>query len=113
VLVGLLGGLSGPNAGTATLLTAQLGLFDNTGTVFTNTSLPTSLNLANFSANNFSLKFAQDDALAFVGGHLDSLTFTTVRTPGTGAVPEPTSLALWGLGILGCAAISRRRRKVA
>lgn len=52
----------------------------------------------------------------FALSSVDRLTITVVDVavtlePGPGIVPEPTSMAIWGLGALGCAFASYRRWK--
>lgn len=47
------------------------------------------------------------------GGFVDPFGVDNVRSVQSEAVPEPATLAMWGLGALGCVIAKYRRRKVA
>jgi hypothetical protein len=87
--------------GSATL--ASFGLGDKTGTVFSSSALPTSLDLNRFSVGTFALAGQGGAANIFQG---------TIGLLQPAAVPEPGSAVLLGIGGLGgvCALRARRVR---
>ncbi len=85
--------------GSATL--ASFGLGDETGTVFSSTALPTSLDLNKFSVGTFALAGQGGAANIFQG---------TLSLLQPAAVPEPGSAVLLGIGALGGGCVLRARR---
>jgi hypothetical protein len=61
------------------------------------------------SQDILSLKLRSDYSRGF-GFALDNFTFTEPGDPGPSAIPEPSSMALLGTGLLGLIAIYRRRQ---
>jgi hypothetical protein len=86
-----------------------LSFTDPTGSVFSSTQIPTSLNLSDFASANFFFSYADNGYLTRVevGGHLTSLQL--ISAP----VPEPTtiSMLLAGMGLIGVAARKKRRQQ--
>ena len=80
--------------GSATL--ASFGLADTTGTVFSSTALPTSLDLGKFDVGKFTLGSGQEQEI-----------FEGVIT--LQSVPEPSSVILLGFAVLVGACVVRRR----
>jgi hypothetical protein len=92
-------------------------LNDFSATAFSSTALPTSLNLAAFQDKTFHINLqATDPAILAptaprsvdISGTIDSLS---VEDSKPAAVPEPASCLLFGLGLLGTAALVRRERR--
>jgi hypothetical protein len=104
------------NGGTWTL-----GLDDGSGFVYANVSLgvdgaPTSLAIA-VDGTNFpgvDLQHVTNISLAFAGNTATDITFgldlPTNDPPPPPVIPEPASLALWGLMGLGSVVFARRRK---
>ena len=79
----------------------DFGLGDSTGTVFSSTALPTSLDLSKFDSGVFEVLGATGSPHLFDG---------TINV-GLASVPEPSSGMLLGLGVLGAGVWSLRRRR--
>ncbi len=82
---------------------AEFGVADQTGTVFSSTALPTSLDLSKFSVGTFALAGTPGSTDIFEG---------TINLVQAASVPEPGSAVLLGIGALagGCVLRSRRVR---
>ena len=98
--------VSFPGLGPYTSAIVNMRLSDSTQSVFSDDSLPTSLNLADFDLAFIAvLLFPQtNDFNTRVDATITSLTVTVVPE-----VPEPTTLALACLGLVGVACVRRRR----
>jgi hypothetical protein len=92
-------------------------LNDFTATAFSSTALPTSLNLAAFQEKTFHINLqATDPAILApsaprsvdISGTIDSVSVEVTKPA---AAPEPASCVLFGLGLLGTAALARRARR--
>jgi hypothetical protein len=95
--------------------TIAFDLTDTSGTALSSTNLPTSLNLAAFLGRTFQINLqATDPAIlappvdrfVVIEGTIDSLSVEVTKPR---AAPEPASCLLFGLGLLGTAALARRR----
>lgn len=87
-------------------------LYDNGGLVLSGSS-PMAGNYLGFSGGGFDTILLTDNccgAVDVTGGVLQALVVDSIETAG-GTVPEPESLALFGIGFLGLA-ISRRRKQL-
>jgi hypothetical protein len=92
-------------------------LYDGSGTAFSSTNLPTSLNPAAFQSKTFQINLQAtgfgilappvDRSLA-ISGTIDNLSVQDTKPR---AAPEPASCLLFGLGLVGTAALTRRRRR--
>jgi hypothetical protein len=116
VVVSMIG--AGPNVGSTHLFQSQIFLVDPSGTAFSDALLPTSLDLSDFDSATFSLTFRRliiggtpPATIHSVGGPLDSLSITLTPTPDPGAVPEPSTLCIFGIGSLGLVGLVHPRRK--
>lgn len=80
-------------------------LKDDTGAVFQDDALPTSLDFNDFSEATFRLfgDTGPGGATFTMLGSISSLTLPS-------AVPEPTTLAIFGIGLAGLAGMRRRRK---
>ena len=96
----------GPPIGGMPLNFLQIQLQDPTQTAFANDALPTvQPDPANFGGNNFL-------AINFFGGRKNSGNIGTdlvTISPVTAPVPEPGTLAMFGLGLAGLGYMRRRR----
>jgi len=90
-------------------------LTDNSGTALTSDALPIALTASGFATRDMRIAFCSSfDGNAF-SGNCNSPTFVfgsvdrvAVGTP----VPEPSTVALLGLGVVGAAAVRYRRRRL-
>lgn len=71
-----------------------------------NLLLSTTLNDNTYTSGKFGFYNYSQDNVVYQGFTLDS-------APPVSSVPEPASLAIWGIGALGCAIAGYRRRKAA
>ena len=92
--------LASVNVGGAAT-TATFGVADRTGTVFSSTALPTSLDLSKFSVGKFGLEGPPDSANIFEG---------TISLVQAASVPEPGSAVLLSIGALAGGCVVRLRR---
>jgi hypothetical protein len=92
------------DTGTNNLVVEMTILDAATDSLVNSWTMNTSFNIAAVGGNRYGwFDFSEFSTLAF-----DNSQMATV----VAAVPEPASLALWGLGALGCAAAGYRRRKL-
>jgi PEP-CTERM motif len=100
------GAWSALDSGAASQTTRKY-ILKNGGILFDSTSNNTPFNLSNIVlATNDTIDFVVDSN----GSNLFDSTGLTATLTGISAVPEPTTLTLFGLGGLGLAGIAKRRR---
>ncbi|MDH3947719.1 MAG: hypothetical protein OEU74_02050 [Gammaproteobacteria bacterium] len=81
----------------------NIALADTTGTEFSNTSLPTNVDLADFDIHYIQVNASNASGLLYeINGNITSLAVT--------AVPLPPALWLFGTGMLGLIGISSRKK---
>jgi hypothetical protein len=93
-------GVSGAAIGIFQPSRLLLTLGDATATVFSSDAIPTSLDLSTFSNHSASIRFADNGDVALVTANLTSVA----------VIPEPSSSALVGLGLLALCVRRRVRR---
>jgi hypothetical protein len=98
-------GLTGSKVGGRDLTAFAIRLDDTTNTALTSSlSLPTSIDLDDYTSSRFFLFFGDTNP------RLVSGTFSVLQSD---AVPEPASVIIWGIALVGSgayAALRRRRR---
>jgi len=98
--------------GSGGVLSDQLSIKDNGGNTLHTWALsdPSDIIGATVGGNRYGwFDYSEFSTLAFD----NSKMATDVANTPDGAVPEPASMAIWGLGALGCAVAGYRRRKTA
>jgi hypothetical protein len=101
----------GATTSSSFALRTDVELIDFSGTAFSDTSLPATLDLAKFQFAGLQLEGGEPSStgsllgIGFIQISLDSLTLQPA------AVPEPASLTLLGLGVTGIAGYAWRRRR--
>lgn len=96
--------VNGPSIGSATPVFVSLLLVDRDLEAFSSDALPTSIDLADFEWNR-TIQFT------FIGADPTCCsTFGTIERARVQQVPEPSTLALLGIGLAGVIATVRRRR---
>lgn len=86
-------------------ITISLMLLDRDGTVYNDFSIPTIFNLDDFENLSFRMGFLrrEDGDQLQVYGHLSDFS--------AAPIPEPTTMLLFGFGLLGIAGMSRKRKQ--
>ena len=83
---------------------AYVSFSDQDGTALSSTAVPTSLLLSEFETATFTFQLAVPGADSVtILGQVTALTVTTER------IPEPATLALFGLGLAGFGAMRRKK----
>ena len=94
--------VNGPDIGAFSVVAALLFMGDPTGTAFGSDALPlTPPPLSGFTVSEFSL--------GFNNGQVDVAVLGTITS--FNQVPEPATLALFGIGLAGLGLAARRRRE--
>ena len=84
----------------------EMSLFDQTGTVYTNDSLPSDLNLASFQNSDPNLQPTLQ--LMFTNDGKKS-TFSSANISSISTVPVPASIWLLGTGLVGLISLTKRK----